>query len=94
MSPDPENTVQLINPDDPATCPVCGVRADLDTHEDGTLRQVDSDDDGPIHLGICHEHGAFRFQFEEPGCDYCRNDGALIDGVCPDCDAEYGEDDL
>lgn len=23
------------------------------------------------------------------GCDYCRNDGKLFEGVCPECDAEY-----
>lgn len=27
------------------------------------------------------------------GCDYCREDGKLVDGRCPKCDAEYDEDD-
>lgn len=30
---------------------------------------------------------------EEYGCEYCRNDGRLIEGVCPRCDAWYPEDE-
>lgn len=27
------------------------------------------------------------------GCEYCRNDGALFEGRCPKCDAEYLDED-
>ena len=27
------------------------------------------------------------------GCEYCRNDGRLVHGRCPKCDAEYHDDD-
>ena len=30
---------------------------------------------------------------DEWGCDYCRNDGRLVNGRCPHCDAEYPEED-
>jgi len=26
------------------------------------------------------------------GCEYCRNDGRLVQGRCPKCDAEYPEE--
>lgn len=33
--------------------------------EDDDLRVVDEDEDGPIHLGTCMDHGAFLFQILE-----------------------------
>lgn len=29
---------------------------------------------------------------EEYGCEWCRNDGELIEDTCPKCDAEYPPD--
>lgn len=62
MTNKPYETVYCISPDDFAACPVCGVRLDPDMDGDN-LRIVDEDEDGPIHLGTCMEHGAFSFQF-------------------------------
>lgn len=29
----------------------------------------------------------------EWGCEHCGNDGRLIEGRCPECDAEYPDED-
>lgn len=56
--------ISIISPDDFAACPQCGVRLMLDIEGDD-LRVVDEDEDGPIHLGTCMDHGAFLFQILE-----------------------------
>jgi hypothetical protein len=30
---------------------------------------------------------------DDYGCEYCRNDGRLVDGRCPKCGAEYWDDE-
>jgi len=58
--------IQIIGFNEWAVCPVCGVRFDPDIDDEiYDLRVVDEDDDGPIHLGTCMEHGAFNFQIQE-----------------------------
>lgn len=34
-------------------------------------------------------HGDTDWFEGEIGCDYCRNDGALEDNICPECDASW-----
>lgn len=58
----------LFSPGEFPSCPDCSVRLSMDEETvDGVLqnRVVDEDEDGPIHLGTCMEHGAFRVQFLE-----------------------------
>lgn len=63
------NTSEIItiSPDDIPTCPKCPSRLepveDINS-EDGTLFIFASDDDGPIYLGKCKEHGQWLFQIE------------------------------
>lgn len=30
---------------------------------------------------------------EDWGCEYCRNNGKLMHGRCPECDAEYPDEE-
>lgn len=50
--------ILTISPDDPLTCPICGTRLETDGVP------VDEDDDGPIYVGECPLHGAFRWQID------------------------------
>lgn len=58
-----ETNIISIDADSFAACPTCNVRLDADIDpETNDNRVVDTDEDGPINLGTCMEHGAFLFQ--------------------------------
>ena len=80
---DREDMTLIVGPDDYAACPECGVRLDPDTDGDD-LREIDLDDNGPVYLGICMDHGAFRFQIAESEplkpCPFCNSPASFHDG--------------
>lgn len=75
--------ILTIGADDFAECPDCHRRLDPVMTEAGdNLQELARDDDGPIFLGLCPEHGGWRFQIEgdaaapaAPCCEHCGNDG-------------------